>query len=109
MDNLQKNQTAITEADVVFYDIDPVLYGEKARIRPTPSSEWIWFDCFDFLHWLVDINRLDYFDSDACRVSSYGCSDTADSFWRDLAISKEGDKLLNEYLTAEELAQTQAA
>lgn len=97
----------IIEEEVRFYDIDPVLYGEKVRVKPTPSSDWIWFDCYDFLHWLVDTSRLDYFDEDARHICFYGCSDSADSFWRGLAISREADKLLNEYLTAEELAQTQ--
>ena len=107
MKNDQKEK--IAEEDVMFFDIDPVLYGEQARVKPTPSSKWVWFNCFDFLYWLVDIGRLDYFDEDARRVSSDRCSTSADTFWRGLVISQECNVLLNEYLTAEELAQTVAA
>lgn len=108
---ISKKSKDVAEDDVMFrfYDIDTVIHGEKARVQPTPSSNWVWFDCFDFLHWLVDISRLDYFDSETRRISSNGCPDSADSFWYGLAISKEAHKLLNEYLTADELAQTEAA
>ena len=107
MTNGQKHN--ITEEDVMFYDMDPVLYGEQARVRPTPSSEWIEFNAFDFFYWLVDIGRLDYFHGDTRWVCSNDCGIPADTFWRDLVISQEANGLINEKLTAEELAQTVAA
>ena len=82
MKNDQKEK--IAEEDVMFFDIDPVLYGEQARVKPTPSSKWVWFNCFDFLYWLVDIGRLDYFDEDAAAYAA-SLSDVArDSLFRAL-------------------------
>lgn len=107
----QKNK--IVEDDVMFHDIDTVLYEnyreQYSFITPTPSSDTIKVDVDKFFHWLVDCNRLDWYDVEEGRICSNGCSNSAESFWHDLAISREGDKLLNEYLTPAELAQTQTA
>ena len=105
---MKNSQTSKSqEIDATFFDIDPKIYGygEKAtlRVQPTPSSDWVEFNAYDFFHWLVDINRLEYFDGNEGRVYSNRCANSVDAFWRDIVISKEVDELLNEYLAAEEL------
>ena len=100
MINPQKSNTqAVTEDDVMFYDIDPVLYGDLFRVQPSPSSEWQWFRFSAFAAWLQDAGRIDHHDNDQEYICVYGCGSSYQNFFRDLAISREGDKLIAEYAT----------
>lgn len=95
----EKQPAAIVEAEVCFYDIDTVLYGDTFQVMPTPTAFWAEYSVSDFFGYLQDIGRIDYADNDAERVGADHCSYTFQEFWRSLAISTEGEKLIYEYCT----------
>lgn len=109
MTTYQKSKRKITEEDVMFYDIDPVLDGDTFRVQPTPNSEWVQYSFSEFAGWLQDTGRLDWADNDAERCGADHCSYTYQEFWRNIALSTEADTLLPAYLADLNNAEAEAA
>jgi len=95
MENSSKKQ--ITEEDVMFYDIDTVLYGDAFRVKATPSAAWQSYSVSAFYAWLQDIGHIEWADNDDSKISTHGCVYSFQAFWRDLAISKEADGLISHF------------
>lgn len=97
MTTYQKNNRKITEEDVMFYDIDPVLDGDTFRVQPTPSSFWAEYSFSEFAGWLQDTGRVDVADNDAEYISADGCGYSYQQFWRHICHSHEADAILPTY------------
>jgi len=97
MINPQKSK-AVTEDDVMFFDVNPVAEGDAVYVKPTPCSRWLKISLSEFIQWLCDIGRVDHCDPDADYVSVYGCGNTYAKLWQDIASTREADKLVFDFL-----------
>ena len=94
----KESEKQIAEEYVMFHDLDPVLYGDAFRVQVTPNAIWQSYSISDLFAWLQDIGRIEWSDNDECRISTDGCTYSFQAFWRALAISKEADGLLAQFI-----------
>lgn len=102
MGKTQRNK--VVEDEVMFCDVNPVVEGDNAYIKPTPCSRWITISISEFIQWLFDTGRVDHCDHDQEYVSVNGCGNTYQQFWRELSISRECDGLVWNFLTLKTIA-----
>lgn len=106
MTTYQKNNPRqVIEGEVMFHDIDPVLYGDLFRVQPTPSSEYIDFSFSDFAQWLSDTGRIDHCDHERQYLYRDRFGWEYSKFLKELTNNVEMARLLADYLTCQNITR----
>jgi len=100
----QATKKQITEEDVMFHDLDPVLYGDTFQVKFTPSCDWKAFSFSEFAGFLQDTGRVVVADNDSEYIHADGIGYTFQRFWSHIVSTTEADDLLRDYFTVKTIA-----